>query len=90
MKLASLLSIVNAWEATGKAWFTRNSDDSMTIFIRDPRLWGGNPNTEHWENARAIESAVHAVTKRTSGVEIDRQSGCLTLRVRDAYKGCTK
>jgi hypothetical protein len=84
-KLTRLLTVANRWESTGKVFFNRNSDGSMTLWIRDPRLWGGNPNRDHWSTARELESDVHAVTKRTSGIEIDRQSGCLVLRVFDAY-----
>jgi len=53
-KLQTILGIVNVWESTGKAFFNRNSDGSMSIFLRDPRLWGGDPNTEHWHNARTV------------------------------------
>lgn len=88
-KLQQVLAVVNKWEETGKAFFNRNSDGSMTICIRDPRLWGGNPNREHWANAREIETAIHAITKNTSGIEIDKYASQLVLRVNKIYpEGC--
>jgi hypothetical protein len=85
-KLQRVLEVVNAWEETGKAFFNRNSDDSMTIHIRDPRMWNGH-NNEHWQNAREIEEAIHKVTKNTSSIEIDRHAGQLVLRVNKIYGG---
>lgn len=84
-KLKQVLKVANAWETTGKAFFNRCSNGDLVIHIRDPRLWGGNPNVEHWGNAREIETSIHAVTMRTSGIEIDRQSGCLVFRVYGIY-----
>lgn len=56
-KLDKILGVVNQHEATGKAFFNRNSDDSMTIFVRDPRVWGGNPNSIPFERNNANENA---------------------------------
>lgn len=84
-KLQGVLAVVNAWENTGKAFFRRCSDSSMAVFVRDPRLWGGNPNVEHWANARDILEGIHRVTKNTSDIEIDRQSGTLLIRVNRIY-----
>lgn len=84
-KLTAVLAVVNQWEATGKAFFNRNSDGSMTINVRDPRLWGGNPNSEHWTNARTILNAIHVITKNTSDINIDKYSGTLVIRVNNIY-----
>lgn len=84
--MKKILAIVNKWEATGKLFFNRNSDGSMTIFIRDPRLWGGNLNIEHWQNANEVESElIAAKAKMLSGIQIDKLSGNLVIRVKDVY-----
>lgn len=85
-KLQHVLKIVNEYESQGKTFFNRNSDDSMSINVRDPRLWGGNPNTEHWANARMIEALVRDAGARTSDIKIDKQSGTLVIKVIGIYK----
>lgn len=84
-KLQQVLEIVSRWEATGKIFFNRNSDGDMTVHLRDPRLWGGNPNVEHWANALEVQSEIQAIA-RISNIKIDTQAGQLNLLVYGIYK----
>ena len=84
-RLRAVLEVVNAWEATGKAFFSRDSNQAMSIWVRDPRLWGGDPNVEHWQNAREIETALNKLRVLNFGIKIDRQSGCLLIQVPNIY-----
>jgi hypothetical protein len=84
--LQRALRIVSKWEESGKAFFNRNSDGSMTIHVRDPRLWGGNPNVEHWQNAREIQESLQEAGVRTSDIQIDKQSSTLVIKLPDIYR----
>lgn len=73
-------------EETRKIFFNRGSDDGLTVFIRDPRLWGGNPNVEHWQLAREIEEGLQArKVPRVGEIKIDKHAGLLVINVAKFY-----
>jgi hypothetical protein len=84
-KLSQVLGVVNAWEATGKAFFNR-SGEKMFINVRDPRLWGGNPNVEHWQNANAILAEIDALHVLNFGIVIDKYAGNLVIELPRIYR----
>lgn len=82
-RFRAVLNVATTWEATGKAWFQRSTQD-MIILVRDPRLWNG-PIHEHWKNAREIERELVALKVLNHGIEIDAHSGHLVIRVPNIY-----
>lgn len=73
------LNIANQLEESGAGFFNRNSDNSMTIFIRGAH--GNDPN--QWLNARKVEDALGSIVGK--GIEIDKQSGLLFINVPKVY-----
>lgn len=73
------LEIGNLVEEKGIGFFTRNNDRSMTIFIRGAH--GNDPN--QWLNARAVEELLGPMAR--GGVEIDKISSHLFIRIPEAY-----
>jgi hypothetical protein len=86
MKLNKVLEIVNGWEATGKSFFIRNSNGDMRVILRDPQLWGGDPNVEHWANARDLLAEINSITNLTSDIKIDKMAGQLYFTIYKIYK----
>lgn len=84
-KLQGVLEIVLPLEETGKLFFSRGSKNEMYIHLRDPRLWGGNPNVEHWQNANEVAEKLDALKVWRSDIKIDQQSGCLVIVVNKLY-----
>jgi hypothetical protein len=86
--LQNVLKVVTKWEEEGKVFFNRNSNGDMTIHVRDPRMWGGDPNRDHWYTAQTIEKEVTEAKGRSMGIKIDKQAGQLIITVHNLYKGC--
>lgn len=76
--IKDLLPILKDMEDKGAGFFNRNSDGSMTIFVRGAH--GNDPN--QWHNARAIQNAIGYQAEE---IKPDPQSGHLVIRVRNVY-----
>lgn len=75
------LEIANQFEETRAGFFSRNSDNSMTIFIRGAH--GNDPN--QWLNARKLAETLGSLA--SGDVQIDRHAGLLYIVVKDVYTG---
>lgn len=76
MTFQDALKILTNTETTGAGFWNRNSDDSISIWIRGAH---GNDPTQ-WDNARQLENAFG--NRVISGITPDPQSGHLLLRIR--------
>lgn len=77
-KFKKVMGIAKEMEEKGAGFFNRNSDGSMSMFIRGAH--GNDPN--QWRNARAIQDAlgVHG-----GEIKPDPQSGHLVMRIEGVY-----
>lgn len=86
MPMNAAIEFLSKHEATGKVFFSRGSNDTLTVFIRDPRVWGGNPNREHWPLAREVEGGLRTLGIRRIGeIKIDALAGLLTITIEKFY-----
>lgn len=75
MTFKQALKILAHVEESGTGFWSRNSDDSITIWVRGAH--GNDPN--QWHNARQIETSF--LGRAFDGIVPDLQSGLLRIRI---------
>lgn len=76
--IKDLLPGLQKLEDSGAGFFNRNSDGSMSIFVRGAH--GNDP--KQWVNARAVQNWIGY---QASEIKPDPMSGHLIIRVKDVY-----
>lgn len=79
--LQKVIDVLNQIEGKGAAHWQRDSETQISVWVRDPRMWGGSSD-QHWPNAQTIQKLLRQAGAKISEPKLDRQSGKLVMNLK--------